>query len=99
MAEVTVAVYGREGCNRCAAARKKIGFFLAKWGFDEMAEMAYHDMSTESGMAEAAFNEVMDVPAIIIKHDGQDVSRWDGELPDSSQLRLCIESAAGVAAS
>ena len=99
MADVTIAVYGREGCNRCAAARKKIDFFLKKWGFAEMAEMVYHDMSTEDGMAEAAFNEVMDIPAIIIKHDGQDVSRWDGELPDSNQLRLRIENATGVAAS
>ena len=98
MAEVIVAVYGREGCNRCAAARKKIGFFLDKWGFADMAEMVYHDMATEDGMAEAAFNEVMDVPAIIIRRNGQDVSRWDGELPDSRQLRLCIENTADAPA-
>ncbi|MHA1518511.1 MAG: hypothetical protein ACTSYK_07895 [Alphaproteobacteria bacterium] len=93
MADVTIALYGKKTCAKCRAAKKKIHFFLDKWGYADQAVLRYYDMDTIDGRAEGAFNNVTDVPTIILEHDGAGACRWDGKAPESDELRLCLENA------
>jgi glutaredoxin len=98
MAELKVLLYGKQGCGKCQAAKKKLGFFLDKWGYNGSVEFGYRDLETEDGLAEAAMNDVLfdSMPTVLIEHRGRGLARWDGRAPESQELRLCIESAIGA---
>ena len=97
MADLRLSLYGKQGCAKCQAARKKLGFFLDKWGYNGRIEFVYWDMETEDGLTEASFNDVFDtIPTVVVEERGRGVARWDGRAPESNELRLCIDSALGA---
>ena len=90
---VRVAVFGKQGCARCESTRKKLDFFISRWDLLKKVSLVFHDMDTFEGRAEGAFYDVEDVPATIVMNDDRKVARWDGEIPDSKQIRVCLEDA------
>ena len=52
-----------------------------------MNTLAFFDMETVDGRAEGAFYDVHAIPTTIIRQNGRDVARWEGEVPDSAELK------------
>ncbi|KPJ63399.1 MAG: hypothetical protein AMS15_00495 [Planctomycetes bacterium DG_23] len=89
---MTVAIFGKEDCQICKAARKKIAFFLGKWGLSGKVATKFYDMSTVDGMAEGAFHDVLEIPTTIIFAGEKSLARWEGKLPPSSELGAHLQN-------
>jgi len=94
---VSITLYGKESCQLCGHVRRKLDFFLKKWGYDGKVELRYWDMETVDGLTEASFNDVYRTPTTLVARDGRHVARWEGSVPDSRALRLCIDGMHGAA--
>jgi hypothetical protein len=88
---VTINIYGKETCQLCGHAKRKLSFFLKKWGYEQNVQVFYWDMDTEEGLTEASFNDVYKTPTTVVARDGRHVARWDGQIPDSQELKICID--------
>jgi hypothetical protein len=94
---VTITVYGKETCQLCGHVKRKLAVSLKKWGYEQNVQIFYWDMDTEEGLTEATFNDVNKTPTTVVARDGQHVARWDGQVPDSQELKLCIDGTNVVA--
>lgn len=79
-----VLIFGRLTCPVCKDAHKKVKYFKKKKHFD--AEIVYYDMETIDGLAEGAFNEVSDIPTVIIYDNKQELVRWVKKSPVSEEF-------------
>jgi hypothetical protein len=87
-----IEIYGKQNCELCASAKKKLGHFLERWKMAEAVQIVFQDMETEDGAAEGDFFDVFDVPSVLLKVDRDVViCRWNGQAPPSEELRqrLC----------
>ncbi len=82
-----IKVFGKKGCAKCETTKNKIHHFVTKWEADKKVEVSFHDMETVDGMAEGAFNDVLQIPTTIVEKDNQVVFRCDGEVPLSDQIK------------
>ena len=88
---VKISIFGKQGCARCDTTKKKVSHFLRKWEFDHKVEMVFHDIDTLDGRAEGAFYDVADeLPLTVIERDGQQVARWEGDVPNSASVKMAI---------
>ena len=84
-------VYGRQGCNLCKSAHKKLTLFLEKQGVGGDVELNFVDMETEDGAAEGDFYDVFHVPTVLLlKDDSQILGRWEGKPPATQELEGLI---------
>ncbi len=79
-----VYVFGKSTCSVCKDAFDKILYFKEKKGF--YAEIKYFDLETVDGLAEGAFNEVSDIPTIIIFDNKTELARWVKQPPISEEF-------------
>ncbi len=91
-----IMLFGKQDCAKCESAKKKLSYFLAKWGMKNEVGLEFQDMDTVDGLAEGSFHDVIEVPVTFIKRDGQQVARWDGVVPDSREVRLWLEGRAAA---
>lgn len=82
-----IKVFGKKGCAKCETTKNKLKHFLAKWEVEEKVNLDFHDMETVDGMAEGAYNDVLQIPTTIIEKDDQILARWDGEVPNSEKVK------------
>jgi hypothetical protein len=82
-----IKVFGKKGCAKCETTKNKINHFITKWEMDSKVEMTFHDMDTVDGMAEGAYNDVLQVPTTIMEKNNKVVARWDGEVPISEKIK------------
>ncbi len=95
---VTINLYGKKSCQLCEHTKRKLGFFLKKWGYEQRVQVEYWDLDTVDGLAEATFNDVLKTPATLVARDGNHVARWEGAIPDSNELKICIDGGTSAAA-
>ena len=88
---IKVDVFGKETCELCAHTKRKLDIVLDRWGFKDQVETSYWDLGTVEGLAEGTFNDVFKTPTVLVSRDGRHVARWEGEVFDSQQLKLCID--------
>ena len=87
-----IEIYGKQECDLCHSARKKINVMLKKWSMDEDIEVKFMDTDTVDGAAEADFFDVFEIPSVMVKEGQDDVlARWDGEAPPSDELKASLE--------
>lgn len=79
-----VHIFGKPTCPVCKDAHKKLKYFKKKKNFN--AEIKYFDMETVEGLAEGAFNEVSEIPTVIIFDDKKEVVRWEKKPPVSEEF-------------
>ena len=60
---------------------------LGKISNDRIIRIAFHDMETVDGMAEGAYNDVLQIPTTIIEKNNEILARWDGEVPNSEKVK------------
>jgi len=82
-----VKIFGKKGCAKCETTKNKLNHFITKWEVDNKVELTFHDMETVDGMAEGAYNDVLQIPTTIIEKDNKVVARWDGEVPHSETVK------------
>jgi len=93
-----IDLFGKTDCSKCASAKRKLDHFLNKWGLVGKVSVNYFDMETIEGRAEGALRDVMKIPTLIIRDGDRNIARWEGELPHSEEIRLCIENGKDAAA-
>ena len=82
-----VKVFGKKGCAKCATTKNKIEFFISKWDLKEKLKILFMDLDTVEGVTEAALNDVLNIPTTILEKEGSILKRWDGEVPNSDELK------------
>jgi hypothetical protein len=83
-----IEIYGKQNCELCESAKKKVAHFLEKWDMKERVQVVFHDMETVEGASEGDFFDVFEIPSVLLK-DGPDnvLARWDGQAPPSDELQ------------
>ena len=69
-----VLIFGKPTCPVCKDAHKKVKYFKKKKHFN--ADILYYDMETIDGLTEGAYNEVSDIPTVIIVENKKERARW-----------------------
>jgi hypothetical protein len=79
-----VYIFGKNTCKICKNTRSKINYFKKRNDFN--AEIKYFDMETVDGLTEGAFNEVYEIPTVIIFDESQELARWIKKPPVSKEF-------------
>ncbi len=83
-----IEIYGKQDCELCESAKKKVAHFLEKWRMNDAVQVVFHDMETVEGAAQGDFFDVFEVPTVLLKQDADSVlARWDGQVPPSDELQ------------
>jgi len=90
MARITV--FGRDDCGKCKATRSKVNHVVEKLGVSDRVEIVHYDVTSEEGMAEGAFRDVLEIPTTIIDDGQQDIRRWTAIIPDSEELEDALKA-------
>ena len=92
-------VYGKQNCAKCKSAKEKLQHLVRKADVEASVAMAFVDMDSIEGMAEGAFNDVSDIPTVILRSDaGEALARWDGHAPPSLEIQAYLGSRQGAGA-
>ena len=89
-----VVIFGKLNCGTCAGAKERVTVLIDKMGLAAKVPMQFINVDTYEGRAEGAFYDVYDaVPVTIIRDDSKDVlSRWEGVMPKSEELKPFLET-------
>ena len=87
-----IDIFGKDDCVKCEEAKKSITAVLSDGKLTDKVPLNYFDMESVDGMAEGAFNDVLKIPTVIIKHDGNKIRRWDGDVPASAEVVKLLKS-------
>ena len=87
-----IDVFGKQDCAICNTTKRKLGHFLAKWELAGSVPMKWVDLDTVDGSAEGAFEDIFEVPTVIVRHEGEEVRRWAGTIPDSEDFRRAVRA-------
>jgi hypothetical protein len=80
-------VFGKTGCAKCKSAKEKLTHILGKAEMSLAVPVVFLDLDTVEGMAEGAFNDVVDLPTIILRNDTDQVQgRWNGKAPLTTEI-------------
>lgn len=82
-----IDVFGKKDCAICESTKRKLNHFLGKWDMADSVPMEWFDMETLDGRSEGALEDVLNIPTVILRDDENEIRRWDGEMPDSQELR------------
>jgi len=86
-----IEIYGKQGCELCKSAQKKVAHFLQQWQAASEVSMVFMDVETEQGAAESDYFDVFQIPTVLVlKDDGHLAARWDGEAPPSQELKRVV---------
>jgi hypothetical protein len=90
LADVNVKfkVFGRQSCEVCHKVNEKMEYFRSHW-LNE-AKIDYFDIETMDGMAEGAFNDVADIPTVVLEKDGKEQNRWTKTAPTFEELKTIL---------
>ena len=81
-------VFGKANCAKCKSTKDKLTHLASKAEPVAVVAIAFHDMDSVEGLAEGAFNDVQDVPTVILRSDdGRPLARWDGKIPPALEVQ------------
>jgi glutaredoxin len=90
-------LFGKVGCAQCKSTKDKLNHLVSK--SESGAAVAFVDLNTIDGRAEGAFNDVLDVPTVILRGDaGEEVARWAGKIPPSAEVQAFLAAGTKVRA-
>jgi hypothetical protein len=94
-----VIIFGKINCGLCKGAQGRVTFLVEKMGLNNTVPVRFVDVNTVDGRAEGAFFDVYDaVPVTLIRNNGEDLSRWEGVVPKSEDLKPYFERVHGASA-
>ena len=75
-----IKLFTQDTCPKCPAAKK-----LCK-ELESRAQVEYHDVRTEDGLAESLFFNVMSTPTIILEKEGKEIKSWREKTPTMAEV-------------
>lgn len=87
---VEIRIFGKTDCAKCEAVKKKVNFFLEKWGVAGQVPVIFVNLDTVEGRADGAFYDVATVPTTVVFDGETEAGRWDGTALESDALRLAL---------
>ena len=84
---IKVSVFGKQECDACKAAVRKVTYFSEKWGKADETAIDFVDVETPDGLAEGAYRDVYDIPTVILQHGDEEVARWIKQVPLSREFK------------
>jgi thioredoxin-like negative regulator of GroEL len=88
---VELRIFGKKGCAKCTTTKTKMEHFLKKWNLQDKIRLLFFDLDTVDGRAEGCFLDVTKIPTTILEDSGKPIARWDGEIPESSRIKMYLE--------
>jgi thioredoxin-like negative regulator of GroEL len=86
-------VFGKQRCPKCTSTKEKLDHLLRKADAATFVAVAFIDVDTIEGMAEGAFNDVAQVPTVILRSEaGEALARWEGRIPPSIEVQAMLGS-------
>jgi hypothetical protein len=90
-------VFGKPTCAMCKSTKDKLNHLLTKSEGGTDVGLTFVDVDTIEGMAEGAFNDVHEVPTVILRSDTGDVlARWEKKVPPSVEIQAFLGAGKGV---
>lgn len=86
-----IKIFGKKDCAKCETTKNKFSHFLDKNGYQDRANLRFHDMDTVDGMAEGAYYDVLKVPTVVIEKENRVMARWEGEVPRTEEFKVYFE--------
>jgi len=94
-----VEVFGKQNCGLCTGAKSKVAHILERQRLTDKVALEFIDMDTVDGMAEGAFNDVLEVPTTILRSaSGEPLARWEKCVPLSTEVLAYLASPGAPAA-
>ena len=90
-----IDVFGKQDCGKCETAKSRLKDLLLEKTLTDKIPLRYFDMETVDGMAEGAFNDVLNIPTIIIRNENKKIARWDGNVPETSEMESYLQQELG----
>jgi glutaredoxin len=87
-----ITVFGKSQCAICQTTKNKLAHIIQKWNYNNVVRLDFVDMETVDGMAEGAYYDVIKVPTTVIEKDGATITKWEGEIPNSEEVKNHFES-------
>ena len=85
-----IKIFGKPGCSACSQMHDKMLRAVEKLEMTDAIAVDYIDTATEDGLMESAFNEISEIPTVLIEKDGRTIARFDGGVKDSRDLQEII---------
>lgn len=92
-------VYGKPSCAMCKSTKDKLAHLLTRSAAPDAVSLSFIDTDTIEGMAESAFNDVRQIPTVILRSEsGQPLARWEGRIPPAVEIQAFLASTRSVQA-
>ena len=85
-----IKIFGKPDCSACSQMHDKMLRTVEKLETADAITVNYIDTATEDGLVESAFNDISEIPTVILEKDGRTIARFDGGVKDSRDLREII---------
>ena len=81
-----IKVFGKQNCGKCESTKNKVNHLLEKWGLKDKVVFSFIDLDTLDGLTEGTYHDVKEIPTTVIAREQQELARFEGDIPHSSQL-------------
>ena len=97
---IRVNIFGVQECGNCLKMKGRVKNLLRRSnGMAKHVEVIFWDQDSVDGRAEGAWHDVDGkLPVTAVERGNRTIARWDGKVPTTDELRLCLETAYSVAA-
>lgn len=85
--KLSVFMFGKKDCPLCKETKALIDELSTR---HVSVDVNYFDLDTVDGLTKAAYYNAFEIPVTMIFKNGQEVRRWDSEVPDLEKVRECI---------
>ncbi len=84
-------IYGKQSCDICHKVHEKMQYFRSHWLNEAVID--YLDMETVEGLAEGSFNNIYDIPTVVLEKGGKELGRWIRVPPTFEELKTMFSIA------
>ena len=90
-----IQIFGKNDCGKCRTAKSRIHHLIEKAANCNEIKFSFLDMETAEGLALGMFYDVYDIPTTIVRHNEEEVARWNGKPPLSKEVEALLSEVYG----
>ncbi|NOZ63547.1 MAG: thioredoxin family protein [Caldiserica bacterium] len=84
-----IKIFGKSECARCKSTRNKVEHLIGKENLN--VDYRYYDMEDLDDLTEATLLGVFKIPTTVVLVEGEEVKRWEEEIPPSEELLSLLQ--------